>query len=90
MKTAMTDNLVYLWLCHLDELDEEVGYVGPSGETVDGDVPFAATRAEADAEGELRADLWEEWTGGCVTKVTLERRGLAPCQERGRKMKDEG
>lgn len=68
---------VYLWLCHLDDLDGAVGYVGPSGETRNGGVPFVATPTEAHAEGERRSHLWEERTGGWVSKVTLDRRGLA-------------
>lgn len=65
----------YRWRTSLTDENGDDFYVGPEGSSKGAEDVFLATPAEADAEGNRRADLWEEKMGGLVMRLTLERRG---------------
>ena len=65
----------YRYLFSVEDENGETEYLDANGTSRDSDEFFIGTGAEADVEGNRRADLWERRTGRWACRVFFERRG---------------
>ncbi len=66
------------WWFYVETWDDDVApHLDENGDPVGADdiKDFIGTKAQADNEGERRADLFEEKSGALIDKIVLESRG---------------